>query len=430
MMIHRPEDLVRFVRERSPYYRELYAALPADETRLEALPVVSQREFWQANTIEGNRLLTGPLRDGVVYKSGGTTGNPKFSVYLRDEWETFCRSFGRALAGNGLRAGERIGNIFYVGELYASFLFILKSLELSPVPVVQFPIGGAASPDSIARTCLDFGIETLAGAPTTTMLLAEHIAAHRAELGGIRIRKVLFGGESMYPDQRSRLAEIFPGVQILSAGCASVDAGFIGYADASCGPEEHRAFSTDSVVEILDEDSGERITEPGRPGQLVVTNLVRLLMPIIRYPVGDRAEWVEPREAGPDRKFRLLGRAEEGARVGAITINYEDLQSILAPFHQRFGIINYQIRVTHEEMKDRLSLVVAVTDPAALPEEAARELLAEFLAQRPMLHDWVVAGNVHPPRIEWVSPAGLAVNPRTGKLRRVLDERGARAAAG
>jgi len=38
------------VRKRSAYYQNLYSRLPTDETRLAALPMVSQKEFWEANT--------------------------------------------------------------------------------------------------------------------------------------------------------------------------------------------------------------------------------------------------------------------------------------------------------------------------------------------------------------------------------------------
>lgn len=423
MTIYRIEDLIRTARKYSPYYRALYSELPENETRLDALPMVSQREFWEANTYHNNRLLTGPPSDGVVYKSGGTTGNPKLSFYRRDEWETFCRVYERALGACGFLPGERVGNLFYVGELYASFLFVHRALELSPVPVLQFPISGAAPLDSIAKTILDFDINVLAGMPTSLLTIADHLVAYARGHGEPRIRKILFAGESMYPDQRAHLAKLFPGIQIQSLGYASVDAGMLGYADSSCGPDEHRAFGAESVLEIVDDHSGEPIIETGRPGRVLVTNLVRMLMPIIRYPSGDRAEWVEPRGSGQDRKFRLVGRAEEGARVGPVTVYYDDVRPILAPFYQRLGVLNYQLRVTHEKRKDQLSLVIGVQDPTTLPDSASREVLAELHTRRPMLHQCEDTGKVHPTQIAWVQAAGLAVNPRTGKLRRVMDER-------
>lgn len=426
MAIYPLEELIPFVRARSPYYRELYAALPADETRLEALPVASHHDLWAANTMDArtNRLLTGPLSDGVVFKSGGTTGAPKLSVYLRHEWEQLCTSFAARISAETLTPGARIANLFYVGDLYASFLFLQRALELSPVPVVQFPLSGAAPMASIVTALLELEISAVVGTPTTLLAVVEELAAAAARTRRPpALRTFLFGGESLYPDQRARLLELFPYLEIRSNGCASVDAGLIGYADLGCGPQEHRPYGEATRVEILEDDRDEPITEVGRPGRLVVTNLIRRLMPILRYPSGDRAEWLEPAGQHPHRKFRLIGRSEEGARVGPITVYYDDVPPVLAPFQHDLGILGYQLHIAHEDRKDRLRLRIAVREPARVSDGAAEQVLRELHRQRPMLRDGEARGTVHPSRVEWVAPAELTVNPRTGKLRRVIDER-------
>lgn len=52
-----------------------------------------------------------------------------------------------------------------------------------------------------------------------------------------------------------------------------------------------------------------------------------------------------------------------------------------------------------------------------------RELTTRLGETRPMFADHVRKGLIHPLAFEWVAPDGLAVNPRTGKLVRLLDER-------
>jgi len=69
------------------------------------------------------------MTDGTAFKSAGTTGKPKFSIYRASEWDSLCEGFGRGMAAGGLRPGERLANLFYAGDLYASFLFITHSLE-------------------------------------------------------------------------------------------------------------------------------------------------------------------------------------------------------------------------------------------------------------------------------------------------------------
>lgn len=420
MIAHHPLDrIVAVARTLSPYYRELYAGLP-DAPPLEALPVVEQKTFWAANTVRGNRLLTAPMHDGIVFKSGGTTGEPKFSIYSRIEWEAFAGVFGMGLDAGGLAEGDRVANLFYAGELYSSFIFIMRSLDHARAGSLQFPLSGRADPDLVEHAIEDFGINTIAGAPTTLMNLAAHyIGSGRSAPS---VRRLLFGGESLYADQRDILARAFPNARAGSIGYASVDAGLLGYADASCGPDEHRVFTRYARVEILDEASGAPIEEEGRVGRVVVTNLTRLLMPIIRYPAGDLACWTEP-PGTPDRRFRLMGRSEEGARIGPATLYVEDVRRVLAAFRERIGAADFQMLVNHDEHRDRLVLRVASDTPAAQHAALAGEIVAALHAARPMLGDLLGQDMIHPLAVEWVALGALEYNERSGKLKRVIDRR-------
>jgi phenylacetate-CoA ligase len=244
MKIYALSEIVTRAKEKSPYYRQLYKHVSdPSAVKLADLPVIDQGEFWTANTIRDNQLLTAPMEDGIVFKSGGTTGQPKFSIFTREEWDTFTQVFGEGMGHIGITRGDRIANLFYAGELYASFNFIMKSIEACPIPAVQFGISGAAAAETILKTVDDFQINVLSGLPTTILVVAEHYAQEPAKFPNIKLEKIFFGGESMYPDQRKRLQAIFPGVKISSIGYASVDAGLLGYADSSCDVDEHRVFS-------------------------------------------------------------------------------------------------------------------------------------------------------------------------------------------
>ena len=418
-------ELVSHVRKNSPFFRRLYQGLPERVASVAQLPPTQQAEYWKANAAGANELLAGPMRDGVVYRSGGTTGNPKFSVFSRAEWEEMCASFGRAIAASGLRAGDRVANLFYVGELYGSFLFITKSLELSPVPVLQLPIGGATSLDETLRLVRDFGATVLAGVPTTILNLAEHVAASGASAREFKLERVLFGGEALYDDQRARLSQVFPGVEARSIGYASTDAGLVGWADASCGPNEHRVFGRETILEILDEETLQPIEEPGREGLIYATSLTRSLMPVLRYPVGDRGAWREP--AGtPDRKFLLLGRSEEAARVGLVKLYVDDVRRALSAFKDESAIVDFQMLVVHHDLRDGLVLRLAAA-PSGGREAAAGRIVAELHRMRPLYEQFVRESKIHAIRVEWVRPGELETNPRTGKLKRVVDRRGSAA---
>ena len=178
--------------------------------------MLSQQEFWDANGLTGNRILTGPMRDGVVFKSGGTTGHPEvLGLLQRRVAGVLNEAFGGGIAAGIVAPGDRVVNLFYVGELYGSFLFINKSFELARAKATCFPMTGGSSGALIAHTVEEFKINTLAGVPTTLLAFAQHVLTAKLVLPSVK--RVLFGGESMYPDQREIVHEAFPGVRICSS---------------------------------------------------------------------------------------------------------------------------------------------------------------------------------------------------------------------
>jgi phenylacetate-coenzyme A ligase PaaK-like adenylate-forming protein len=156
-------------------------------------------------------------------------------------------------------------------------------------------------------------------------------------------------------------------------------------------------------------------------GRVVVTNLFRTLMPIIRYPVGDLAEWVDDE----CRAFRLVGRTHEGARVANVAMAYVDVHAaILAADRDRL-ISGMQMVERRWDGKDGLLLRVATLDelPAGGAAELADRLVEAAYRARPLYPHTVADGHIHPLQVEWVRPGDLVTHARTGKLVQVVDER-------
>tara|TARA_R100000656_G_scaffold110344_2_gene82366 strand:+ start:84 stop:1262 length:1179 start_codon:yes stop_codon:yes gene_type:complete len=389
--------LLEFVKENSPFYRKLWGDSPLD---INALPIIDQEAFWDANTWENNKLLTAKLSGGVIFKSGGTTGRPKFSAFTKLEWEEFTKVFGESM-GEVLRPGERVGNLFYSGELYASFLFIEKSLEQCPVDVVTFPIAGSTDLGEVINLVRTYGINVLAGVPTTFSRLAKLLVDQNETLP---LKKLLYGGETLFDDQRPLLNQAFNSPEIASVGYASVDAGHLGGSAPRLGARAHYVLPQ-TIMQIVD-DNDSLIEEPNKVGRLIMTNLARELMPIIRYPVGDLAKWIEP-----GKSFEILGRAQEGARIGPVTVNRDDVAGVFTALKSNQA---FQIVVKREFNMDLL--IIRYTD-----EIDQNLALKTLLEQRKMLKDCIEKHLICLPRFEKV--AELERNPRTGKLKFVIDYR-------
>lgn len=410
-------ELVQFVRKSSPFYGELYMDLPNDIDDISALPVMDHTAFWAANTISGNRVLTAPLTEAVILKTGGTTGAPKFACYTRGEWDDFVSDIGQGMVKNGLRHGHRVANLFYGGELYASFLLWQDSLTAITADNVRLPMGGSASPDSVYTVLRDFQAQVTCSTPTTICRVAGHMLEQGVQLPSVEL--VFFAGEPVFDDQRRLLAAAFPNAEICAAVYGSTDAGLIGR--PMRGPDQRMflAPDRDAILEIVDDTTGEPIREPGRSGRLLKTDLRRRLMPVLRYPVGDRAEWVDY-ERG---LFRLQGRHAEGVRVGPVSLYTEDFRRIVSEVDTDGAIIGHQLVQRRSGGRDSLLIRLAARPDYLGTEAFAEALLAELHASRPMIRQTVAAGMIEPVTVEWRRYNELEVNSRSGKLMPVIDER-------
>ena len=413
-------ELVALARAQTPFYQNLYADLPA-RPALTDLPVIDQASFWEAHHRDAREVLSEPLTSGFVLNSGGSTGAPKYSYANDEERDSAVALEARALAATGLKDGQRVANLFGSGHLYSSFSLVQESLSAIPAKVLQLPIGGYHTPiPDCVRLLRRFQVNVLVGVPTHLMNLLNYM--EKEGVTDVPITHFLFAGEPFTHVQRQYMHAMYPSAEVRSIGYASVDAGMVGYADLQCGPGEHRNFDRATVVEIIDEDNGEIIEEPERPGKIVFTNLTRRLMPILRYPTGDRAQWQEP-AGGVERKFLLLGRSEESARLSSFNVPVAEIEAMLEPFRGPYGIRQFQLVITQEDHRDLLILRLASSQPPALLRVGSDEILAAFDRLKPVVADFVAKGLVNPVRVEWVGPENLETNQRTGKTRRVVDRR-------
>lgn len=323
----------------------------------------------------------------------------------------------------------------------------MLSIQELPIPTVHLPIGGNCTPESIVKYSREFEPQVFYSTITSLCKIAEWLASERAAyessdgrhswdgvhgktngqssspdkqitpgtLNGVRL--LLFSGEPFFEDQRALISRAFPGAIIRSLVYGSIDAGVIGFPTFDPDSRVHTVASPFVVVEILDSND-KPITENGVSGSVVATNLMRKLMPIVRYPVGDRACWTDYEKG----EFRLLDRDGIGARIGPVTMDFTQMRQIVADALKGREIGGMQAVVDRWEIMDRLTLKIAYKPEteAALCESM---ILEQFEKERPMFQDHVQRKMIAPLKVKWVETSDLWVNPRSGKIANILDRR-------
>lgn len=412
------QELVTLARRHSGFYANHFAETPLHISSLEQLPVIDPVEYWKgSHDLDQWPVLTAPLNDALVFKTGGTTSAGKFSLFRREEWQTLVTDFGRSLDAQ-LSARDRIANLFFVGDLYASFIFTHDALAHVQTEIVEFPFTGHVDSNVLADAIAGHRINVLAGLPAHLLSFAAWLEQHDRRLEGVTT--LLYAGESLFGAQLQRLARVFPNARVASIGYASVDAGFIGASHRDCDLGEHRVPEGHGILEILDEQTGEVIEECDRVGRLVMTNLTRRLMPLIRYPVGDRACWREP-TGTPRRKFALMGRCADSqrVRVGILTLLP---QTIGETVRRITGSDDWQLVIEQDDVMDILRLHWAPDTLTPANAEADQTLHNALIEDYPLIRQ-LSADHLLALRIRCCKIQELARHPRSGKRQRVLDRR-------
>ncbi|KAL0934383.1 amp-dependent synthetase ligase [Colletotrichum truncatum] len=434
-------ELIDFVRSNSPFYAEFWESTVASKdasVSLDNLPTVDHESFWQANTCLNSKVITSKQKDGIVFKTGGmslllihistsrsirvgTTNHPKVSFYNQKELHGLSTQLAESLARCGVGEGDMVANLFYAGDLYGSFLLHILSVYYLPGGAIQLPVAGHVGISSMERQIIEFEATVVLATVTTMSQLAERIL--NAGKTHPSVRLLLFSGEAFYDDQAGLLKAAFPNATVRSVVYGSMDCGIMGLPPKpehyDNDPRLHQVNSPNVIIEIIDED-GRVITTPGEAGSLVVTNMERRLMPIIRYPSGDRATWVDPALG----LFRILDRDRTAIRLGPVSIDFVDLRRIVATVLNDKPVGKIQAVVTRENRKDLLTLNVAYK-PATQEESLQLQagLKRELSVVRPMFREHVEKDLVNELRINFITMQELAVNPRSGKIVEVLDLR-------
>ncbi|MBU6428315.1 MAG: hypothetical protein KGR26_04855, partial [Cyanobacteria bacterium REEB65] len=352
-------------------------------------------------------MLTGPLQSAYVFRTGGTSGEPKFSVFSTAEFRAMIHPFVQTYRAAGLEPTDRVANVFAVGSLYASFVFVNRCLE--ELGVVNLPYTMAAPVELVASQWEGFGLDTVMGFPSHLMRLVPAV-------GPGKIRKLFYAGEHLHAEDRRVLTQRYGIDHIASGGYGAVDTGLMALQCRAANGSEHHVLTAHTLLEIVHPESFEPVA-PGEVGMVLVTCLDRYLMPILRYDIGDLACWlVDPCPCGlAEPRLELLGRGGDALRIGIANVAHGEIASALADVASFIQLVKERdggkdvLRVRYE-LRSRTAPLFDLSD-----------LQQRIRQAKPDLAKMLDAGQIAPIVVEQVSSGSLPRSPLTGKQLKVED---------
>ncbi|MGH3569304.1 MAG: phenylacetate--CoA ligase family protein, partial [Pseudonocardia sp.] len=263
---------------RTPYYRDLPLIQGIGD--LTRLPIMEKADL-EAHSLPASRdLCSDALPTGEVLRSGGSSGDPRYVVYSRTDWNNMVREAIQLFYALGLRKGDRLINTLYGGKMYGGMTTTFA--ELSRMPLECYTTAQLASVDDILMLSNSFRANAVLAQPAMVLPLLRDAKARRPEL---RIEKVIYGGTPMAESDKTWLREQL-GTRVISSILAANDGAQLGYQCGELGGTLHHVCEDYNLIEVVDK-YGNPVPE-GEHGELLITSMQKFEGPLIRYRIGDR----------------------------------------------------------------------------------------------------------------------------------------------
>lgn len=296
--------------------------------------------------------------DAVRYhQTSGSSG--KVPLRILDtwrDWEWVSEAWCYGMYGFGVRETD----VVYLAYGYGTFIgFWGAHYAAEKIGALTIPSGGLTSEERVQRI-INLGVTVLVCTPTYAIRLAQVAAEMGIDLAReSQVRLTIHAGEPgpSIPATKKMLetawgakAGDFPGMSETGGSTAYE-------CSEQCGglhiPEDHY------IQEVIDPDTGEPLGY-GQRGELVLTSLGRMALPLIRYRTGDLVERVESSFCSCGRTFDLyrggiLGRADDMKIVRGVNIFPSALENIIREFNE---IEEFQIIIYKEKDIDQVMVKV------------------------------------------------------------------------
>ena len=350
----------------------------------------------------------------LFFKSGGSSGEPKISVFTYLDYHRQMRFAADGLLAAGLDpAHDRCMNLFFSGGLYGSFLSIFSVLE--DLKAVQFPMTAHMDFDLVAKIISTKKVNVLMGMPSYILQLLESQTQQfkKEKL----IKKIYFGGEAFSKKQIERLKDEFGIESIISATYGSVDMGPLGYQCEFSEPGVHHLHQNLHHLEIIELDTDSPVTNDA-PGRLIFTSYGRQGLNLLRYDIGDLGRWKNGKcECGRlSPRFELLGRHGDIFRAAGAFLNYNKFVQLMS--NELSYAHEIQLTIEREQNFDCIRILI---DSASSIEPGRVQKM--FLSQYAELNDLVSKEKSVFIKVSTGDSSQFIRSASSGKLLRIIDQR-------
>ncbi len=364
-----------------PFYCRKLAGAGVDPAQvrrcadLAALPFTTKAELLESQREHPpyGELLTYPLSCyRYLHQTSGTSGRPLLWLDTEDDWQTWLRSWGHVYRGAGVGEDDVVFCAFSFGPYVAHWSALAGARQ---VGALTLPGAGLSSVQRLERM-LEHRATVLVSTPTYALHLAEVAEAEGFDLAASPVRVTIHAGEpgASVANVKRQIEEAWGARAFDHAGATEVGAwGF----DCQADDLAIHLNELELSFEVVDPETCKPVAD-GERGELVITTLGRLGMPVVRYRTGDLA--VRSREPCPCGRTLsrlaggVLGRADDMLIVRGVNVYPSAVDNLVRGVPE---IVEYEVEIRRRQSLDDL-LIKVETAPGAPFEPVEQTLLDAF----------------------------------------------------
>lgn len=314
----------------------------------------------------GSNLTFPPSSYSRVHHTSGTTGEPLRCLDTEDSWSWWARCWATVYTAAGVTPKDRVFFAFSFGP----FIGFWSAHEGARLLGAMCLPGGGMSSHQRARDILINDVTVLVCTPTYALHLAEVGQDKEIDLAGSSVRLTIHAGEpgASLPFTKQRIEAAWGAKCFDHAGATEVGAwGF------ECGAQDGLHVNEgEFILEVIDPET----CQPATDGELVLTNLGRVGMPVIRYRTGDRVVLsTSPCSCGRGfhrLKGGVIGRVDDALTIRGVNVFPSAIENIVRRFPE---VGEFAVEVYHERELDEMEIRIETnTDAGELPSAVANEI--------------------------------------------------------
>ena len=300
--------------------------------------------------------LTFPLEKYTcLHQTSGTTGSPLRWLDTRESWDWWGKCWRDIYSAAGVTSDDRFMIAFSFGPFIGFWSAYHGAQQLGSLTIAN---GGLTS-DQRIRAILSNDVTVVICTPTYALRLAEVAEQEGVNLRtDSNVRVTIHAGEpgASLPSTKQRIEERWGARAYDHTGATEVGAWGV-----MCGPQAGVHLNEDEFIcEVLDPETDNLSDE----GELVITNLGRIGMPVIRYRTGDYVKLKsEPCECGSQHRILdggVIGRLDNAIIIRGLNVYPATIENIILKFPdvREFAVCAYRT-----ETLDELEIQLETTNP-------------------------------------------------------------------